>query len=207
MRVYELSKELGITNKELIDAAKSMGITVKSHASSIEEEEVKRIKGKFADQNQGSVQSDKTDQEPAKEIKEKVTVFKSESGQEVVERRKGRRVVLRKKKITESEAPADEKPDEESGATPDDMEVVTEKESVAQLDLKGVKDDTESKVDDIALKIDDQDLKKALSVDTADEGVEGQNKEDISAKSQKPKEKDLKPSDDQIDTDVGRLYG
>jgi len=43
MRVYELAKQMGITSAELIDKLKKAGIDVKSHASSIDPEVVKRL--------------------------------------------------------------------------------------------------------------------------------------------------------------------
>ena len=43
-RVYELAKELGLENKELIAHLERIGITVKSHSSSLEDDEVERIK-------------------------------------------------------------------------------------------------------------------------------------------------------------------
>lgn len=43
-RVYELAKELGLENKDLIAHLEKIGITVKSHSSSLEDDEVDRIK-------------------------------------------------------------------------------------------------------------------------------------------------------------------
>ncbi len=43
-RVYELAKELGLENKDLIAHLEKIGITVKSHSSSLEDDEVERIK-------------------------------------------------------------------------------------------------------------------------------------------------------------------
>ncbi len=43
-RVYELAKELGLENKDLITHLERIGITVKSHSSSLEDDEVERIK-------------------------------------------------------------------------------------------------------------------------------------------------------------------
>ncbi|MDI6725665.1 MAG: translation initiation factor IF-2 N-terminal domain-containing protein, partial [Smithellaceae bacterium] len=42
-RVYELAKELGIDNKEIITRMEKLGIAVKSHSSSLEDAEVERI--------------------------------------------------------------------------------------------------------------------------------------------------------------------
>jgi translation initiation factor IF-2 len=46
-RVYELAKELGLENKELIAHLERIGITVKSHSSSLEDSEVERIKNEL----------------------------------------------------------------------------------------------------------------------------------------------------------------
>ena len=37
IRLHELAKELGMTNKETLDLSVALGIGVKSHSSSIEE--------------------------------------------------------------------------------------------------------------------------------------------------------------------------
>jgi len=98
IRIYELSKELGVSNKEVIDAANDMGIAVRSHASSVSEEEAKKLREKIGipkNQNRSA------DQAEVKETKEAVKVFRSESGEEVVERRKGSTVIIRKKKKVE----------------------------------------------------------------------------------------------------------
>ncbi len=47
-RVYELAKELGIENKELITRLEKLGIAVKSHSSTLEDSDVERIKKEFA---------------------------------------------------------------------------------------------------------------------------------------------------------------
>lgn len=46
-RVYELAKELGIENKDLIARLEKLGITVKSHSSSLEDSDVERVKRDF----------------------------------------------------------------------------------------------------------------------------------------------------------------
>jgi len=46
VRVYELSKELGVENKDILAACKALDIDVKSHSSSVSEEEAERIRGK-----------------------------------------------------------------------------------------------------------------------------------------------------------------
>lgn len=46
-RVYELAKELGIENKDLITRLEKMGIVVKSHSSALEDSDVERIQREF----------------------------------------------------------------------------------------------------------------------------------------------------------------
>ncbi|HTZ40136.1 MAG TPA: translation initiation factor IF-2 [Syntrophales bacterium] len=47
-RVYELAKEFGIENKEFIAKLKTLGIAVKSHSSTLEDNEVERVRREFA---------------------------------------------------------------------------------------------------------------------------------------------------------------
>lgn len=100
IRVYELSRDLNKPSKEILNVAKGLGISVKSHASSISSEEAKKIIDKL-----GGEQSETQQKEAKADEKEKVRVFRSESGAEVVERRKGARVVLRRKKKTKEPEP------------------------------------------------------------------------------------------------------
>src|SRR3712207_6306171 len=44
IRVHELAKELGLTNKEALDLSIALGIGVKSHSSSIEEAQADRVR-------------------------------------------------------------------------------------------------------------------------------------------------------------------
>jgi translation initiation factor IF-2 len=44
MRVHELAKELGMTNKEMVDLCMDMGVPVKSHSSSIIEQQADRVR-------------------------------------------------------------------------------------------------------------------------------------------------------------------
>ena len=46
IRVYELAKELGLSNKEGLELALSLGIGVKSHSSSIEDAQADRVRRK-----------------------------------------------------------------------------------------------------------------------------------------------------------------
>ena len=46
IRVHELAKELGLTNKETLDLSLGLGIGVKTHSSSIEEAQADRVRRK-----------------------------------------------------------------------------------------------------------------------------------------------------------------
>ncbi len=48
-RIHELAKELNITSKELIDKVTSLGISVKNHMSTLEEEDVGRLRSMYQD--------------------------------------------------------------------------------------------------------------------------------------------------------------
>ena len=95
IRIYEFSKQLGLPNKEVIEIANKLGISVRSHTSSISDEDAEKIREilKTADRQDVSTPAE-GDEKPD----EKVKVFRSDSGEEVIERRKGASVILRKKK-------------------------------------------------------------------------------------------------------------
>ena len=44
IRIYELSRDLNLENKDILDAAQKLSISVKSHSSSISAEDAKKLK-------------------------------------------------------------------------------------------------------------------------------------------------------------------
>ena len=44
VRIYELSRDLGLDNKDVLDAAEKLSIAARSHSSSISDDEAIRIK-------------------------------------------------------------------------------------------------------------------------------------------------------------------
>ncbi|MHB1783623.1 MAG: translation initiation factor IF-2 N-terminal domain-containing protein, partial [Acidimicrobiales bacterium] len=62
IRVYELARELGLTNKEALDLAVSLGIGVKSHSSSIEDAQGDRVRRKA--EREGLVREVQPPEEP-----------------------------------------------------------------------------------------------------------------------------------------------
>ena len=59
MRIYDLARELNIANKELMARLQSMGVAVKSHSSSIDEETARKIKALCASAKPGSPAKEK----------------------------------------------------------------------------------------------------------------------------------------------------
>ena len=51
IRIYELSRDLNLENKDILDAAQKLSISVKSHSSSISAEEAKKIKNLINQKN------------------------------------------------------------------------------------------------------------------------------------------------------------
>ncbi len=60
MKVHELAKELGIPSKDMVEKINELGIEVKSHLSTLEEDDVKKIKSKLSKKNtEGNSKSSK----------------------------------------------------------------------------------------------------------------------------------------------------
>ena len=51
IRVYELSRDLNLENKDILDAAQKLSISVKSHSSSISLADAKKIKNHISKKN------------------------------------------------------------------------------------------------------------------------------------------------------------
>ena len=51
IRIYELSRDLNLENKDILDAAQKLSISVKSHSSSISLDEAKKIKNLINSKN------------------------------------------------------------------------------------------------------------------------------------------------------------
>ncbi|MEY8370505.1 translation initiation factor IF-2 [Aerococcaceae bacterium 50-4] len=63
-RVYEVAKEIGVTSKELLKAAENAGFEYSSHMASMTDDEVKKLKGSFAN-NQANNDSKQSTAKPA----------------------------------------------------------------------------------------------------------------------------------------------
>lgn len=173
IRVYELSRDLDKPSKEILNVAKGLGISVKSHASSISAEEAKKIIDKI-----GSPKSTESqNKEATTEEKEKVRVFRSESGAEVVERRKGARVVLRRKKKLAEPEEVTEVPE-----TVDPESVETQTQKVDETLADEAKAVELSKESEESIQADGSDTivetTQEISQESEDEPIEAQDSEE-----------------------------
>ena len=73
MKVHELAKELELSSKELMEKLKDMGIEAKSHLSTLEDDEVKKIKKEIKDSSSKDSSSKKAKKETTKKEEEKQT--------------------------------------------------------------------------------------------------------------------------------------
>ncbi len=83
LKVYELAKELNLSNTEMLEKLNSMGIQVKSHLSTLEESDVNKVKGSTS--KKATVKEDKK-QEQVHIIRRNVRVINTtDEGKEVNE--------------------------------------------------------------------------------------------------------------------------
>ncbi|MCK1238090.1 translation initiation factor IF-2 [Streptococcus uberis] len=88
-RLHEIAKEIGKTSKEVVEKAKSLGLDVKSHASSVSEEDAKKIVSTFAEKPKTETKPkikavDETPKPKLEAVKEEVKVEKTQTVQETV---------------------------------------------------------------------------------------------------------------------------
>src|SRR5205807_4055762 len=72
-RVHELAKELGLSNKELLDLCEQLGIGVKSHSSSVQEAQADRVRRKA---DQLGIRREQQPEEPKKTAAKKAPAKK-----------------------------------------------------------------------------------------------------------------------------------
>ena len=84
IRIYELSRDLNLENKDILDAAQKLSISVKSHSSSISAGDAKKIKNlinkKNSDKKILSINKPSIKKDNLKQNKEKSQVISSEKG-------------------------------------------------------------------------------------------------------------------------------
>ena len=116
IRVYELARELNMTNKVLIEKLNELDFSVKSHMSSLDEETVDEIKAKLLGKEK-TVNVEVTRVRPTviRRRKKRVVVTQApEEAQDVEE------------DVSAEEAPADAEPGEAAAPEPEDAEAPAE---------------------------------------------------------------------------------
>ena len=116
VRVYELAKELQMSNKELVAKLQEMGYQVKSHSSTIEEFEVKDIRDRLAGKKSEVVAEPKTRPTVIRRRK-KVVPKPAEEGAEEAEEAAGAAETESAAEVAETVAAAPKEPAEEAGRT------------------------------------------------------------------------------------------
>ena len=110
IKIHEIAKELGLTSKEIVEKANSLGIKVSSHLSSVEDEDVKRIKEEFGVKSS----SKKDDEKKASSSDNKKDDKKKESKKK--EDKNASPVIIRREVIVKEEDKKDnEKPKTNQG--------------------------------------------------------------------------------------------
>ena len=68
VRIYELSRDLGLDNKDVLDAAEKLGVAAKSHSSSISDDEARRIRNLISGNGSGNAEAPAKPAAPSKAI-------------------------------------------------------------------------------------------------------------------------------------------
>ena len=108
MKVHELAKELKLSSKEFMEKLEEMGIEVKSHMSSLEEDEVEKIK-----KNLGKKSSKKSESKEVKKSAETESTAKKE--------RKPISPVITRREVTRVETVPDDRKEETHGFQRNDI--------------------------------------------------------------------------------------
>ena len=161
IKIHEIAKEIGLTSKQIIEKANSLGIDVTSHLSSIDEEQAKRIKKSFMSNGNDVNRKSKTEQT-------------DKSKKEKEEKKKSTPVIIRREVIvTEENKKVEEKPKNNRNDVGfvernknQDYNIVYRNKTTKPMtfsELFGIKDTKKEKVDNKQDKVEknvQQDVKK-----------------------------------------------
>ena len=108
IKIHEIAKELGLTSKQIIEKAQSLGIEVSSHMSSVDDSQASKIRngfGKLADKETKSNNKDNSKNENK-------AINKNENSKKVKDEKKNQTpVIIRREVIIEDETKkTEEKP-------------------------------------------------------------------------------------------------
>lgn len=128
LRVYELAKKIGVSNKEVISALSKLGVTVKSHSSGVEDEVVAKVEAALKKKLKTEV--------PAKPKKEKAreTPVKAEKPRETKARaEKPRAAAVKPEKPVEIPAKAERPAAVVKAGKPEEKELKTGRPEVIEV--------------------------------------------------------------------------
>ena len=87
IKIYDIAKKLGLTSKEVLDIAKKINIEAKSHLSSVEEDEAKKIESELSNKSKkGNIDKVKSEEKKANADKNKKEVKKEETTPVIIRR-------------------------------------------------------------------------------------------------------------------------
>ena len=78
IKIHEIAKELGVNSKEVLEKAKKLGIEVKSHLSSVDEEIANKIRGGFKEKEEKPVAKNKKEVKKDKNVAEGHVIIRRE---------------------------------------------------------------------------------------------------------------------------------
>jgi translation initiation factor IF-2 len=94
IRVYELARELGLTNKETLDLCDALGIGVKSHSSSVVDAQADRVRRKA--EREGLIRDEQPEEPTAKKAPAKKAPAKKAPAKKATAKKAPARKVAKK---------------------------------------------------------------------------------------------------------------
>ena len=88
IKIYEIAKKLDLTSKEVLEMAQKLNIQVKSHMSSVEEEEAKKIENNLTNKTEQTSKQQQASKKEDKTAKQNVTQKKEEKAPVIIVNRK-----------------------------------------------------------------------------------------------------------------------
>jgi len=160
-RIYDISKKLGLSNREILDICERLGIPAKSHSSALSEGEVKRIS----------------------EFLDKESAGKKTKSREYIEEEKGRKRVVRLRKAVkeEPEETAETDTEDESAEILPEETVEYEEVATSEAEVTVSEPEPESPEEEVA------EPEKTEAVKETVEAVEVEEKQEPTVKLAQPK--------------------
>ena len=190
IKIHEIAKELGLTSKQIIEKANSLGIDVSSHLSSVDEEQEKRIKDSF------NGKSGKTEKES--KASKSTNVDKSTKTEKAKKEKDDKKnqtpVIIRREVIINDETKKEEKPKNNRNDVGfverkknQDYNIVYRNKTTKPMtfsELFGIKDNKKDKAD-VKIETAAQNIKKPTENDEVSKKEETSKQNEKNAKATK----------------------